>query len=414
MGKWIAMLMHSVQMVRKNIKNYVLLSVTVVLSFSGLLAYLMFTDSSLYNDYKDILSRDSHVIYVPSTDDVINQERALLDVAKQDGLKASYVRREIRSRTAKLGQSHSIINEVFVIPNYVWGLYEKGATKPYHITWLDGRKEPGVSLGANEMLIPRSLYQLLGMEQMDVPTYELWLYGHQKDSTGGQIYFPVECTVTGLIEDGGKVQWHTSQEDKLFAWFPTYISQGTVEAAVKNAEPSYNGRNLILYTDNPAATEQRIQQLGFSCISTYRQQQDAARELQIHSQTKAMITLALFVLLAINLYGCFMNTLEYRKFEVGVKRAIGASGGAIMGQFLCEGILVMLCNLLLSVTLVSNGFLLFKYFYQKEHSDIWTITLSSTSIGMFVSVGVCLTLLFSALFAYKSTQVEVVKQLKAE
>lgn len=414
MRKLIAILIHAVQMVRKNAKSYALLSVTVVLSFSGLLAYLMYTDSSLYNDYKDILSRDSHIILVSDTSNAINKERTLLEVSKREGLKASYVRQQIISRTTNLNESYNISNTVFVIPNHVWGVYESGWTKPYQITWLDGREEKGVSLGLNEILIPRSLYQLLGMDQRDVPTYELWLQAQNSISSGTQIYFPVECRVTGLIEDNGTVRWSTSQEDKLHAWFPSYISQATVEVAAKNADPAYLGRDLILYTDNPAAAEQRIGKLGLSCISTYRQQQDAVRELQLHSQTKAMITLALFVLLAINLYGCFMNTLEYRKFEVGVKRAIGAPGSAIMGQFLWEGILVMLCNLVLSVTLVVDGFLIYKYFYQKAHGVVWTITLSGASIGMFAGVGICLTLLFSALFAYKSTQVEVVKQLKAE
>jgi hypothetical protein len=414
MEKLIAMLIHAVQMIRKNAKNYALLSVTVVLSFSGLLAYLMYTDSSLYNDYKDILSRDSHVILVPDTYNALNKERALLEVSQRDGLKASYVRQQIMSRTTKLNESHNIDNSVFVTPNYVWGLYEDGHTKPYQITWLDGREEKGVSLGLNEILIPRSLYQLLGMDRRDAPTYELWLQAQNHISSGTQIYFPVVCRITGLIEDGGVVRWSASQEGESHAWFPTYISQATVEVAAKNADPAYLGRDIILYTDNPAAAEQRIGKLGLSCISTYRQQQDATRELQIHSQTKAMITLALFVVLTINLYGCFMNALEHRKFEVGVKRAIGASGGAIMGQFLFEGILVMLCNLILSVALVVDGFLIYKYFYQKAYGVVWTITLSGESIGMFVSVGICLTLLFSALFAYKSTQVEVVKQLKAE
>ena len=414
MRKLIAILIHAVQMVRKNAKSYALLSVTVVLSFSGLLAYLMHTDSSLYNDYKDILSRDSNVIFVPDTSNALNKERALLEVSKREGLEASYLRQQIMSRTTKLNESHNINNSVFVIPNYVWGLYEAGHTKPYQITWLDGREEKGVSLELNEILIPRSLYQLLGMDQKDVPTYELWLQAQNSISSGTQIYFPAKCRIAGLIEDGGVVRWSTSQEGNSHAWFPTYLSQATVEVAAKNADPAYLGRDLILYTDNPAAAEQRIGELGLSCISTYRQQQDAVRELQLHSQTKAMITLALFVLLAINLYGCFMNTLEYRKFEVGVKRAIGAPGSAIMGQFLLEGILVMLCNLVLSVTLVVDGFLIYKYFYQKAHGVVWTITLSGASIGMFAGVGICLTLLFSALFAYKSTQVEVVKQLKAE
>ncbi len=404
------MLVHAVQMVRKNAKNYALLSITVVLSFSGLLAYLMYTDSSLYNRYKEILSRDSHVIYVVDTSDALSREQALLEILSNEGLKASYIRQSLGARKTVIDETHDVANYIRVIPSHVWGLYEEGYTKSYQVTWLDDREDKGIYLGLNEILIPRTLYQLLGMEQKDEPTYELWLNTDVATNTA----FPVECRVVGLIEDEGDIDWTPTHDDVMLAGFHIYISQATVEAAARNATPDYGSRNLLLYVDNPAEAEQRIEQLGLDYVSTYSSQMDAFQKLQLHSQTKAMITLALFVLLAINLYGCFTNTLEYRKFEVGVKRAIGASGGAIMGQFLCEGILVMLFNLILSIVLVVDGFLIYKYIYQQNHGITWTITLSGASAGMFAGVTICLTLLFSALFAYKSTQVEVVKQLKAE
>lgn len=407
------MLVHAVQMVRKNLKNYALLSVTVVLSFSGLLAYLMYTDSSLYNNYKEILSRDSHVIYISNTANDRSKEWALLDALSEQGLQSSYIRQQIFSRSAALDETYLVSNTVFVIPSHVWGIYEAGNTRPYEVTWLDGRTETDISLGMNEIVIPRGLYQLLGMDQKDTPVYELWLQA-ESSSSSGDVYFPVECTVTGLIEDNGEIDWYTTSIGQQIATFPVYVSQTTVEVVSGNAEPTYTVRDLLLYTSDPAAAVQRIDQLGLDHVSTYSLQQNAYRELQLRSQTKAIIALALFILLTINLYGCFMNTLERRKFEVGVKRAIGASGGAIMGQFLLEGIIVMLCNLLLSVVLVVDGFLVYKYIWQRINGEPWTITLSGASIGMFVGVGICLTLLFSALFAYKSTQVEVIQQLKAE
>lgn len=48
---------HAVVMAGRTLKSYALLSVTIVLSFSLLLGYLVYTDSSLYNDYKGGLIR---------------------------------------------------------------------------------------------------------------------------------------------------------------------------------------------------------------------------------------------------------------------------------------------------------------------------------------------------------------------
>ena len=41
-------------MVRRTLRSYMLLSVTIVLSFSLLLGYLGFVDSEIYNEYKHI------------------------------------------------------------------------------------------------------------------------------------------------------------------------------------------------------------------------------------------------------------------------------------------------------------------------------------------------------------------------
>ena len=43
---------HAMQMVIRNLRSYTMLSVTVVFSFSILLGYLAFSDSTLYNRYR--------------------------------------------------------------------------------------------------------------------------------------------------------------------------------------------------------------------------------------------------------------------------------------------------------------------------------------------------------------------------
>ena len=78
----------------------------------------------------------------------------------------------------------------------------------------------------------------------------------------------------------------------------------------------------------------------------------------------------------------------------------------------------MLCNIFISMVLVFNGFLWYKYF-DAVRMDFnpywkWTIYMSGTSILMFATVTLALTLLFSVIFAVKATQVQVVEYLKAE
>ena len=57
-------LFHAGSMAVKEIRSYALLSVTIVLSFSLLLGYLLWTDSSLYNTYKELFSQDRNIVAV--------------------------------------------------------------------------------------------------------------------------------------------------------------------------------------------------------------------------------------------------------------------------------------------------------------------------------------------------------------
>ena len=122
----------------------------------------------------------------------------------------------------------------------------------------------------------------------------------------------------------------------------------------------------------------------------------------------------MLLLLGVNLYSSFSNALNERKYEIGVKRAIGASAWAIVRQFFMEGMAVMLLNILLSVLLVSNLLCLYKLYQHFALGEQWVIAVSLYSAAMFGICSVTLTLVFSMLFAYRSTQVEVVQYLKAE
>jgi len=55
-------LRHSLLMIQRNRLVYTKLSVTVVLSFSLLLAFLLFTDTRLYNEYKEIFAQPREIV----------------------------------------------------------------------------------------------------------------------------------------------------------------------------------------------------------------------------------------------------------------------------------------------------------------------------------------------------------------
>ena len=86
MNRPFATLRHAVLMFRRNIRSYLLLSVTIVLSFSLLLGYLGYTDASLYNKYRNIFSmrRGDVVIFDLNDPQRIFRLKELLE--KEEGI----------------------------------------------------------------------------------------------------------------------------------------------------------------------------------------------------------------------------------------------------------------------------------------------------------------------------------------
>lgn len=410
--KLFAVLHHSILMVGRTIRNYVMLSMTVVLSFSILLGYLLFTDSSLYNQNKIYLNSDGRIVIIPNVTSIDKMD-ALLNQAENIGTDtAYYVQRSVSiSVDSFWGQDRLQHQNVYIIPSHVWGIYDQDLSvgvRAMNITWLDGREATSeVYLRKNEILLERGIYEYLQLDEMEEPVYEIRMPVIAED--GAAEVRCINAAVVGLIETG---KW-LRQTDGTYELHRVtiYMSQ----ASVQESDKISSNRDIIFSSDAPAAIKNAAISIGLdSYITMYQPKERALQEMTVHTETKAIITMVLCVLLAINLYGSFSNAMQNRKFEVGVKRAIGASKFSIIRQFLWEGIIVMLGNIYLSMMIIMNGALIYKYVYQFIENETWTIYLSAASIAMFGVVTISLTVIFSLVFAVQATEVEIVQYLKSE
>ena len=179
-------------------------------------------------------------------------------------------------------------------------------------------------------------------------------------------------------------------------------------------------RYFVIHAESPEEVASIAEQMDFTLYySVCQLQDDALEQIRMAKGNKALIACALLLLLGINLYSSFTNALNERKFEIGVKRAIGASPWSIVRQFLCEGIIVMALNTVLSIVLVVDGALLFKVIYERMPDayviyHTCTILITPYSAAMFGLCAVTLTVVFSLIFAWKTTRVEIIQYLKAE
>lgn len=405
---------HSIVMVGRTARNYAMLSMTVVLSFSILLCYLLITDSGLYNQYKVFLNCDQKIVMVTDLEESNTRIETLLKQAEKIGTDMSYYIKmdTISSIPSFWGEGRALIQHIHVIPSGVWGIYNNAAiwTKGLNrmeILWLDGRETSEVYLKKNEILLERGIYEYMKLDEMEEPVYQLRIPVYSEKGTEEAKW--IDAKVVGLIETA---EWEQDSKDEKATIRPDiYISQASLDGLGQLYGAQ---RDIIFSSDEPAALANAGLALGLNVTTMYGVKEIALREMKVHTETKAIIAMVLCVLLAINLYGSFSNALQSRKFEVGVKRAIGASKWAIIRQFLWEGMIVMGGNIMLSMMIVMDGALVYKYLYQMVKKEVWTIYLSGASAAMFGVVTVSLTIIFSLVFAIQTTQVEIVQYLKAE
>lgn len=418
-GRFFRKLCHGSLMLTRNFRSYAMLSLSVVLSFSVLLGYLAFSDASLFNRYK-------HVIYKPNNWAVVYDKQlsagdvlALQALTKDTAGGSSYVMSNIGGGfVVTPDASFRYSFDIYTIPSSVFEIFDPhGPPERVAVTWLDGRESGGVSLGEGEILISKLAYEILLKDKEEPPMLPVGVSVKNPDGTEGTRW--MDCTVVGTLDSpewfAGNLSSGSADSSLVVCMF---MSQATAEKIVRGMPTMLHERWVIFDAKYPSVVVKAAEQLGMSCNSIQQIKANALMEMQVAAWTKMVVVLLLFVLLGINLYGSFSNALERRRFEVGVKRALGASKWDIIGQFLWESLQLMAGNILISLVLVFDGLLIYKFVWEMEQGfspyHKWTIYMNGTSILMFAAVTIGLTLLFSIVFAVKATQVQVVDHLKAE
>lgn len=418
---------HAFIMVGRTIRSYALLSVTVVLSFSLLLSFLGFMDTSLYNQYKGIFSVNRGNIKV---EEGTNPRRfeVLLEKAQEMPDTRFYIVNTIWAYytdarvAAESGEELGAMEiSVRFLPDHVWE-YFYWLNDPVDIQWLDGKPRQEISLKENEAILDKSTFLALGLDKMDIPVYRFRL------NTGGKQVLEQEVQIVGIVDqhgdlfvqDKGRLRYNASYAPMLL------LSMGDLTTQDLKDLDLHPSRYAIFYTESPERLASVAEGLGFElpqANAMFRVQDAALDKIRTQKATKAVVVGALLLLLGVNLYSSFTNALNDRKFEIGVKRAIGASSFSIVRQFLYESIIVMLVNIFISIAIVVDLGLLLKLaaenFYCRTPGQLarygeYILYLSPHSALMFGICAITLTVVFSLIFAYKSTQVEIVQYLKAE
>mgnify|MGYP000862971334 FL=1 len=407
--------MHAILMVKRTLRNYALLSVTIVFSFSILLGYLTYVDANLYNDYKEIFATSREIIRAYHWGDEGHAFNAWLK--RLDKIPDTEYYTYFETNTEFIGYDNIGVTISFLptgnIPVYMEDKNSPIANDEIVLSAIPERlvsEKQDFSLKKDEAIINESLFYAIAPEGASLPI-SIRVPILPKGST-----VPVLCElqVVGLCADDehGGNELVLTQTGTVGGFGKIYASQSLLSKL--EVELDCYSTVALVVTDNPEAVYAASEPSKYVVSCVFLAQNKALEVIKAQKSVKGIISIVLFVLLAINLYSSFANALNERKFEIGVKRALGAPARSIVFQFLLEAMIIMVVNILISIALVTNILLIIKAVYHYIYAEQWTLFISRHSCYMFTVCSVSLTLVFSLLFSYKTTQVEIVKYLKSE
>ena len=403
---------HSLTMVRRNIRVYMKLSVTVVISFSLLLGFLVFTDAQLYNKYKELFAQPREVVlcYNHGTPAAYHALLAQIERDIPDADSYGYVAIDGISEyeNGKVNAMCSFL-PAGGVPVYTWGALDLGHDLYYpNPVRLIGEKQ-GFDVKGNEVIINESWYKALteegATEAVRIPIHFNWQDGKSVDW---------ELSVIGVCEDTAQDVVRTDKTGFEMNYGHVYLSAELLSRADAGEFSAVEEYWVWANTTAPEKVISYARALEFVPYSVVEAQDAANTVLKIEKTSKAYIAAIILVLLSINLYSSFSNALQERRYEIGVKRAIGASKMHIVRQFLYESLCVLLFDTVLATALVFDIMIGYKTYQAFVLGKEWIIYASSYSVMMFLVCSLSLSVVFSLIFAFRSMQVEIISNLRNE
>ncbi|MBE5934861.1 MAG: ABC transporter permease [Lachnospiraceae bacterium] len=380
---------HAFSMVLKNKRAYALLSVTIVMSFTFLLSFLIYTDSKVISENTEVIMQEPYLFETILTDVDANTRYTYISNLNGVDNTQYYMTEDVL-----LGDSHSdIFNIPLAVQGNAWGMHLR---YQYEIVMENGDQ---IELSGNQGVVEQGLYKQL-----------------QRNSKGKEIVvkIPIQLKNGNIkyidINVIGGFKIKNSMEKEALGANNLIISHD----AIKELDYETSNTRMYIYTEYPSKVQEISENLSLFTKSIYKDRYEKYPKIEEQLRNKALIAVLLFILLGINLYSSFNNALNERKFEIGVKRAIGASSKDIILQFLCEGIIVVFTNILISSMLSVFIFIGYKWYMNVVKNTVYIFTVSVHSIGMYLVASIFLTVAFSLLFAVQSAQVEIIKYIKGE
>ena len=156
--------------------------------------------------------------------------------------------------------------------------------------------------------------------------------------------------------------------------------------------------------------------LGVQSVSTTSQRARAINAYVAMRQNQIPVLSVLLFILSLNLFSLHNNVLKNRRQEIAIKRALGFSKKEIVMEFLLEGTIIFLINLLIISFIIFSIGVLWHYKNYQLIRGVYPVSIMiyPFSLKIFLVSSIFLTILNSVVLAFLATRINIIDAIKTE
>lgn len=400
---------HIFLMISKNMQAYRALSITIVLSFSIFLGFITWMDTINYNHFKEIMAAPSNVVMAEFEEP--SMEKNLCRLLEQDNISYEYYM-YLKVNGHQMQENTKTNFIYYGIPNSVSRVFD-GSNIDNYMYPDEIHIKSGVEsfcIEKNEAIIEESFLHLLGKTYSDLPFEYETIFEESED----QLY-RLNLKIVGVCEDSqyGEIKINSETGDIESVVTRLYVNQKTLSEYDLSQNLSIE-RGIVITSNQPERVAAYMRSLGMIAVSAAESKSEVNQQMRNQAQMKTIVLLLLMIILGVNMFGSMANVIAKREYEIGIKRAVGATAKNIVFQFFGESMAIMLVDMLIAVLVVSILSTIAKIFIFLTQHGIWTVKINRFSILSYLVASTSIILIFSLYLAYRATKVEIVSQLKSE
>ncbi len=393
---------HYLKMCKINKKSYYLLSISIVVSLSILLVVLIVLDSNVYNKHKNIdnVPIGTMDIY---TDDVNFSNQDNLSYLIEDGNGYSHYKVNNFQLKRESSDKFSILGNYYYVDSNYFSLFRSNDLSFYMYDCIFGSCE---LVNEKDIIIEKSLYDYLSSSYDINSTISLPIV----DECGDQIYR--DYTIVGVVDNGGT----NKNRPEIIENNGNMVLYTDIFMNFSNTPSNdfINREGYLVNASDPLSLSENVRKLGYNSTSVYLMKKTAIEDKLSAVSTKVILLIVLLLILGLNIYGNFMNSLKERYIEIGIKRALGVKKKDIILQFLFEMIIVLIINLAITLFLSFNFVYLFKIILLLLYQYEYILYFNVYSMINFFIFSFFILLTCSLIFSFKAANLEIIDVIKEQ